>query len=101
MSSIEQSLNRLNRLNNDNLIQNFIAQASARYILLNTNESRENFPPYTIQDDQLNILAFYYLEIGCSLAENNDFEAARDGLEKGASLLEHVNSAVVSVGVRL
>ncbi|MBO9682089.1 MAG: DEAD/DEAH box helicase, partial [Flavisolibacter sp.] len=98
MSTAEQSLSRLNRLNNDYTIQNFIAQASSRYILLNTNESRDNFPAYSIQDDQLNILAFYYLEIACSLAENNDFESARDGLERGASILEYVNGAAVSDG---
>ena len=68
--NIEQNLERLRRINDDSLIQNLIAQANARYILLNTSESHENFPAYTIKDSNLNILSFYYLEIGCSFAEN-------------------------------
>lgn len=98
MSSSENSLRRLNHLNNDAVIQNLMAQASSRYILLNTNEAPENFPPYTITDDRLNILAFYYLDIGCSFAENGDLDQAREPLEKGASLLEHLHSAVASNG---
>lgn len=58
----------LSRLNNDRVIQNLIAQANARYILLNTAE--ENFPPYTISDSELNLLALQYLNFGCCYAEN-------------------------------
>jgi len=89
--NIEQNFTRLKRINEDSLVQNLIAQAHARYILLNTSESRDNFPPYTIEDGSLNILALYYLEIGCSFAENQDLDNAREPLEKGASILEHVH----------
>jgi hypothetical protein len=91
--NIEQNTARLKKINNDSLIQNLIAQANARYILLNTSENRENFPPYTIEDDNLNILAFYYLDIGCSFAENENLEEAREPMEKGASILEHVHGS--------
>lgn len=77
----------------DRVIQNLIAQANARYILLNTSENRENFPPYTINDDKLNILSFYYLNFGCSFAENQAFDEAIEPLEKGASLLEFIHAA--------
>src|SRR5689334_10688839 len=90
---------KLGVLNRDNLIQNFISQANARYILLNTSEARDNFPPYTIIDDNLNLLALYYLNFGCSFAENNNFEEAINPLEKGASLLEFIHSAEVSKSV--
>jgi len=91
--NLEQNIVRLNRINGDSIIQNFIAQANARYILLNTSENRENFPPYTIEDGNLNILALYYLEIGCSFAENKDLENAREPMERGASILENVNGS--------
>ena len=94
--NIEQNIERLERINSDSLVQNLIAQADARYILLNTSESRENFPPYTIDDGSLNILALYYLEIGCSFAENQDLENAREPLEKGASILEHVHGSEIN-----
>lgn len=84
---------KLGVLNRDNLIQNFISQANARYILFNTSEARNNFPPYTIIDYNLNLLALYYLNFGCSFAENNNFEEAINPLEKGASLLEFIHGA--------
>ncbi len=91
--SIEQNQNRLNNINEDKTIQNFIAQANARYILFNTAENKENFPPYTIRDHNLNILAFYYLNIGCVFGEKDDLENAREPLEKGASILEYVHGS--------
>ena len=91
--NIEQNIARFRRINSDSLIQNFIAQANARYILFNTSENRENFPPYTIEDENLNILALYYLEIGCSFAENQDLENAREPMERGASILEYVHGS--------
>ena len=42
-------------LESDSTLQNLIAQANARYILYNTRESQQNFPRYTIKDEQLNI----------------------------------------------
>ena len=72
--NIEQNIERLRKVNGDELLQGLIAQADARYILFNTSEQRENFPAYTIQDNNLDILAFYYLEIGCSFGENQNLE---------------------------
>jgi len=91
--NIEQNIARFKRINGDSLIQNFIAQANARYILFNTSENKENFPPYTIEDENLNILALYYLEIGCSFAENKDLENAREPMERGASILEYIHGS--------
>lgn len=84
---------KLERLNKDATIQNFFAQANARYILLNTAEEKDNFPPYTIQDDHLNLLALQYLNLGCSYAEKKAFSDAAIPLEKGASLLEVVHAS--------
>lgn len=91
--NIEQNIARLKKVNEASFIQNYIAQADARYILFNTLESRENFPAYTIEDGKLNILAFYYLEIGCSFAENKDLDKAREPMERGASILEYVHGS--------
>lgn len=91
--NIEQNQDRLNVINEDKTIQNLIAQANARYILFNTAEGKENFPAYTIKDQNLNVLAFYYLSIGCIFGENNDLENAREPLEKGASILEYVHGS--------
>lgn len=91
--NIEKNIERLKRLTNDESIQGQIAQADARYILFNTGENKENFPKYTIEDDKLNILALYYLEIGCSFAENERLDLAREPFEKGASILEFSNGS--------
>lgn len=84
---------KLKRLDADTTIQNYFAQANARYILLNTEENKENFPVYTINDDQLNLLALQYLHLGCSYAENEALVNASIPLEKGASLLEVIHGA--------
>lgn len=94
--NIEENLERLEKINNDSYIQNLIAQANSRYILFNTSENPENFPNYTIEDDNLNTLAFYYLEIGCSFAENENLEKARESMEKGASILEYIHGSEVN-----
>jgi hypothetical protein len=89
----EQAIEELRIVDEDIILQNLIAQANARYILFNTSESRENFPSYTIKDDKLEILALHYLNLGCILAENNDFELAQNPLEKGASILEYIHGS--------
>ncbi|MDD3062970.1 MAG: DEAD/DEAH box helicase [Massilibacteroides sp.] len=81
-------------LESDSTLQNLIAQANARYILYNTRESQENFPRYTIKDEQLNILAFKYLNIGCNYFENENYTKAAHSLEKGASILEHIHGSI-------
>lgn len=91
--NMELNIARLQKLNADKVIQNLIAQADSRYILFNTLEQRENFPPYTIQDENLVILALYYLEIGCSFAENQMMDYSREPIEKGASILEYIHGS--------
>lgn len=81
-------------LESDSTLQNLIAQANARYILYNTGESKENFPRYTIKDEQLNILAFKYLNIGCNYFEIRNFTKASHSLEKGASILEYIHGSI-------
>jgi replicative superfamily II helicase len=94
--TIEDIGRKFTSLESDSYIQNMIAQANSRYILFNTQEGRENFPPYTIRDENLNLLALYYLELGCCFAENQDLESARNPLEKGASILEFVHGATAN-----
>ena len=53
--NIEHVEKSYQELESDSTLQNLIAQANARYILYNTEESKENFPRYTIKDEQLNI----------------------------------------------
>lgn len=91
--NIEQNIERLQKVNSDERIQNLIAQADSRYILFNTSEQKENFPAYTLQDNNLNILALYYLEIGCSFGENQNLELGREPMEKGASILEFIHGS--------
>lgn len=81
-------------LESDSTLQNLISQANARYILYNTGESQQNFPRYTIKDEQLNIIAFKYLNIGCNYFENHNYTKAAHSLEKGASMLEHIHGAI-------
>ena len=81
-------------LESDSTLQNLIAQANARYILYNTRESLQNFPSYTIKNEQLNILAFKYLNIGCNYFENRNYTKAAHSLEKGASILEHIHGSI-------
>ena len=88
-----ECLEKERRLENDSYVQNMIAQANARYILFNTSEERANFPNYTIKDENLNILAFYYLNLGCNLLENKEIEASRAPIEKAASILEFVHGS--------
>ena len=82
---------KLEALNSDDAIQNIIAQANARSILLSTQEDTRNFPPYTINDERLEILALQYLNLGCQLAEQGELEGARHPLEVGATILENIH----------
>lgn len=91
--TIEKITKKLERLDNDEYLQNLIAQANARSILLNTEETTRGFPRYTIKDDALNLLAFQYLNIGCQFAEAQDLNKARYPLEVGAKILDHLHSA--------
>lgn len=89
----ERAIERLDRLESDSSIQNLIAQSDSKYILFNVKEPEENFPNYTIGlDEKLTSIAFSYLSIGCSLAENEKFAEAIYPLEKGATILENIYS---------
>lgn len=90
---IEYIEDSLKKLESDSTLQNLIAQANARYILYNTGENKDNFPRYTINDGQLNILAFKYLNIGCNYFDNKLFTRASYSIEKASSILEHVHGS--------
>src|SRR6187402_3700707 len=91
----ERAIENFNRLEKDGDAQNLFARANARYILLGVNEPRENFPR-TLEinlDLGSDSLAFYYLNIGCTLYENNiQSEIIGRCLEKGAEFLEYNHS---------
>lgn len=81
---------KIEEYNSDKFLQNQIAQLNARYILFNTNEDKENFPNYKLKDDNLTLLGFQYLNLGCRLAEKELIEEASSTLEKGAEILEYI-----------
>lgn len=91
--SFESAKSKWEKIEADQQVQNLIAQGNARYILFNTNEEKEGFPPYTINDGGLNHLGLQHLQIGCEFAEADDLEAAKEPLEKGAAILEYVHGS--------
>lgn len=88
--SIKGTFEKIEEYNSDKYLQNQIAQLNARYILFNTNEDKENFPNYKLKEDNLTLLGFQYLNLGCRLAESNLIEEASSTLEKGAEILEYI-----------
>lgn len=67
-----------------------IAHTSARYILFNVNEPEENHPNFLPNlSKRADNLAFTYLEIGCSFAENERYDVAKQALVKAAMLIEY------------
>ena len=88
--SIEGTLKTIEEYNGDKYLQNQIAQLNARYILFNTDEKKENFPNYKLKEDNLTLLGFQYLNLGCRLAESDLIEEASSTLEKGAEILEYI-----------
>lgn len=88
--SIKGTFEKIEEYNSDKYLQNQIAQLNARYILFNTNEDKENFPNYKLKDDNLTLLGFQYLNLGCRLAESDLIEEASSTLEKGAEILEYI-----------
>lgn len=89
----EQIQEKINALEGDATLQNLIAQANARYILYNTAESADNFPNYTIKNENLDVLAFQYLSLGCRQIEQENFSKGIPPLEKGASILEYCHGS--------
>lgn len=61
------------------------------YLILANNEKIS--PTYTIKDDKFNILAFHYLDIGCSFAKKERLDLGKYAIEKGASILEFVHAS--------
>tara|TARA_R110000850_G_scaffold16697_1_gene51671 strand:+ start:8206 stop:11619 length:3414 start_codon:yes stop_codon:yes gene_type:complete len=88
--SIKGTFEKIENYNSDKYLQNQIAQLNARYILFNTNEDKENFPNYKLKDENLTLLGFQYLNLGCRLAESDLIEEASSTLEKGAGILEYI-----------
>ncbi|EOP12918.1 DEAD/DEAH box helicase [Bacillus cereus] len=93
----EKATSLLERLENDSLIQNLIAQSDSRYILFNVQEPVGNFPNYTSGlDEKLTSSAMSYLSIGCTLAENGSKGQSIFPLEKGAAILENIYSPIAN-----
>ena len=88
--SIENTLESVTKLNDDRYLQNQVAQLNARYILLNTDEDKEKFPNYNVKDEEMTLLAFHYLNLGCRLAERDAILEASQPLERGAQILEYI-----------
>lgn len=88
--SIETTLESVAKLNEDKYLQNQVAQLNARYILLNTDEEKQNFPNYNVKDEEMTLLAFHYLNLGCRLAEQQAILEASQPLERGAQILDYV-----------
>ncbi|MFT0714025.1 DEAD/DEAH box helicase [Flagellimonas lutimaris] len=88
--SIENTLESVAKLNEDKYLQNQVAQLNARYILLNTDEEKNNFPNYNVKDEEMTLLAFHYLNLGCRLAEKQEILKASQPLERGAQILEYI-----------
>lgn len=90
--NIQQANSLLSKLEEDDILQNFINQANSKFILLSVNEPIENFPRFTIEDFKINLLAFKYLSVGCSFAEGEQIEKSIQPLETGANLLLYTHS---------
>jgi len=91
--TIDEVKEEYEKVENDEYLQRLISQADSRYILFNTNESRENFPAYNINDSLMNQLALHYLNIGCAFAEGERLDLSIIPFEKGASLLEYIHGS--------
>ncbi len=98
--NINKATDLLSNIENDRQVQNYIAQANSRYILFNVKEPRENFPNFIdALDTRLLSIAYSYLSIGCSFAENDEIVKGITALEKGASILEYVHTPEENRGV--
>ncbi|WP_066837163.1 DEAD/DEAH box helicase [Rufibacter ruber] len=85
------------KIEQDELAQNLIAESHARHILYNVNEPEENFPDFTLGlDDRLSTIAFSYISIGCQYAENKEYQLALDPLEKGANILRNIHAPLAN-----
>ncbi|MFM5346393.1 DEAD/DEAH box helicase [Aeromonas veronii] len=92
--NVNKALKLFSEFESDGFIQNLIAQSNAKFILLEVNESEENFPNFTEGlDERITSIAFTYLSIGCALSEEieND-EIASAAFEKAADIIHYIHS---------
>lgn len=91
--TIKKALNLFERLENDGAVQNLIAQANAKNILLEVNELSENFPNFKEDlDRKINSIAFSYLSVACTLKENQvDNEMALKAFEKAGDMIHYIH----------
>lgn len=85
---IERAQEVFDLLEQDGVIQNIVNRANSRSILFAVKEPLENFPKFLLNDNRLRLLAFEYLAIGCTFAENERINDSINPLEKGAQVLQ-------------
>lgn len=92
--NIDKALDLFSEFENDNFVQNLIAQSNAKNILLEVNEPEENFPNFTEGlDERITSIAFTYLSIGCALREKGEnSEVASAAFEKAGNVLHYIHS---------
>jgi len=92
--NIEKAYQLFNELEEDSFTQNLIAQANAKNILLESNESFENFPNFTEGlDEKINHIAFSYLSIACNLKENGIYdEVTLKSFEKVGDIIHSIHA---------
>jgi len=78
-------------LEKDKQIQNLIDRNNSRFILYSVDEPLENFPNFNLNDTRIRLLAFEYLNVGCTYAENDIEDLSILFLNKGAQIIEHVD----------
>lgn len=91
--TIEKALNLFEKLENDGAVQNLIAQANAKNVLLEVNELTENFPNFTENlDEKINSIAFSYLSVACTLKENQiNNEIVSKAFEKAGDMIHYIH----------
>lgn len=88
---LETAYSYFERLEKDQLLQNYISQANSRYILYIANEPLENFPQYTLNlDEKCTHIAFSYLNCGWRFFMEKINNNATKCMEKAAEILEHL-----------
>lgn len=92
--NIDRALELFSEFERDSFVQNLIAQSNAKNILLEVNESEENFPNFTEGlDERITSIAFTYLSIGCAIREKGETsEVASTAFEKAGDILHYIHS---------
>ncbi len=77
-------------------IKNLFAQSHARHVLLEVNESPDNFPAFDILlEDKVTFTAYALLSASCSMLELQAFEEGTNGIETAAALLQNEHGPFV------